>query len=285
LLGITQRAACGFALGALLTFWLRVVFTDMVFGWQSSAGWPMERWHAVAQAIAAPWTWLFPGACPTVEQVRASHFTYVGGVETIDETASLAWWPFLAGCLLVWGAGVRTVFILLIGWRQRAALHAPQFQHSDGNALARALTGPLFASGEGSYHPGVTEAAANTAPHAPGRHWLVLVSEPEQAASVPRVLEAALRGAAGSQYPVAIDDPPANAGTLAAVRESGDPVAVLVRAARDPILAIKKTLGAVVEAARGRECVVLLAGDPDRLPLWRKFAAAHRLDMEMISVP
>jgi hypothetical protein len=285
LLGITQRAACGFALGALLALWLRVVFTDIAFGWQSSAGWKMETWHGIAHAIAAPWTWLFPSACPTAEQMRDSHFTFAEGVAAIQPAASQAWWPFLAGCLLVWGAGVRAAFILLIGWKERCALREPNFSHSDANAVHRALTGPLFFSEGATPHPEVDSKAAPAPVHAPGRGWLVLAAENAGAdrASIEKAIATRLGGSVAGVHAVAMDDAGANTAALAAVSDAREPVAVVLPAARDPILAVKKTLLGIAAACAGRECVVLLHGDPARLPLWRKFAAAHRVDLEILA--
>jgi hypothetical protein len=287
LLGITQRAACGFALGALGTLWLRVVFTDMAFGWQSSAGWKMETWHGIAQVIAAPWAWWMPEGCPTLEQVRDSHFTYAGGMKDIAPGASQAWWPFLAASLAVWGVGVRSAIILFIGWHERRALREPDFSHSDANALHRALTGPLFEGQPSTGGLEIPDAAARTAAHAGGRAWLVLApdSEPADRSVAGRAVAAALGGTATEVKTIAVDDPGANAGLLAELRTSSAPIAVLLPAGRDPILAIKKTLAAIVEASTGRECVVLLHGPAQRVPLWRKFAAAHRLEIEFIPVP
>ncbi len=287
LLGVTQRAACGFALGALMTLWLRVVFTDIAFGWQSSAGWSMETWHGVARGIASPWAWLYPWACPTVEQVRASHFTFAGGMKEVAPWASQAWWPFLAFSLAVWGVGVRTAIILFLGWHERRALRNPDFSHSDANALYRALTGPLFSGPAPDAAPTLADSALPPVPHATGRAWLVLVpdAEPPDRAAVERALAASLGGSVRSVHAVAVDDSGANAAVLSAVQGAMEPVAVLLPAARDPILAIKKTLAAIAAACAGRECVVLLQGAPSRLPLWRKFAAANRLEMEMMPVP
>ncbi len=124
-------------------------------------------------------------------------------------------------------------------------------------------------------------------PHATGRAWLVLVpdAEPPDRAAVERALAASLGGSVRSVHAVAVDDSGANAAVLSAVQGAMEPVAVLLPAARDPILAIKKTLAAIAAACAGRECVVLLQGAPSRLPLWRKFAAANRLEMEMMPVP
>jgi len=287
LLGITQRAACGFALGALGTLWLRVVFTDIAFGWQSSAGWSMETWHGIARAIASPWSWLMPGACPTVEQVRDSHFTFAGGMKEIVPSASQAWWPFLAASLAVWGVGVRAAIIVLIGWHERKALRNPDFSHSDANALHRALTGPLFVAQPSGVGLEVKDSAPAPVPHAAGRAWLVLApdSEPPSATAVAQALLAGVGGTSAAVQPLTVDDAGANESALAAVRQSTAPVALLLPAARDPILAIKKTLAAVLAACAGRECVVLLQGAPERVALWRKFAAANRLEMELISVP
>ena len=287
LLGLTQRVACGLALGALGVLMLHIIFTDIVFGWQSSVGWSAETWHAATRVIAAPWAWLFPQAVPTLEQVHASRFTYAGGVAAIDPAASRAWGAFLAGCLLVWGAGVRGLFIALIGWRQRAALRTPQFSHSDANALHRALTGPLFASESGGSHPLVSDSSGPLSSHPAGRAWLVLSGMDHQSdpAIATRAVAAILGGTVAAMHPVAIDDSATNAATLAVITSSSAPVAVLIPATRDPILAIKKTLASIAAATHGRECVVLLIGDAGRLPLWRKFAAAHRLELEILSAP
>jgi hypothetical protein len=285
LLGISQRAAAAFAAGALVTLWLRVVFTDLAFGWQSSAGWSAETWHAIARAIAAPWTWLFPGACPTVEEVRATHFTFAGGMREIDPTASRGWWPFLAGCLFFWGVALRTTVVILIDWQQRRALRNPDFAHSDANAVYRALTGPLFVGEARTTRQGAAEESQVSVPHAPGRAWMVLAPEVNDRAALERAIAAGVGGSVAATYAVAVDDPGGNPTALAAVSTGSAPVAVLLPASRDPILAIKKTLGAIAAACAGRECVILLRGDSSRLALWRKFAAAHRLELEMIPVP
>ena len=287
LLGITQRAACGFALGALATLWLRVVFTDIAFGWQSSVGWSMETWHGIARGVAAPWAWLWPAGCPTVEQVRASHFTFAGGMKEILPAASQAWWPFLAASLAVWGVGVRALIIVLIGWHERRALRNPDFSHSDANALHRALTGPLFDGQTSGPAPEIGDSSVRPASHAAGRAWLVLAPDTESPGTeaVERALTSVLGGSLAKLETVAIDDAGANETVLRDIRSADTPVAILLNAARDPILAIKKTLAAIVTACAGRECVVLLQGPATRIPLWRKFAAAHRLEMEFIPVP
>jgi hypothetical protein len=271
----------------LCTLWLRVVFTDIAFGWQSSAGWNMETWHGMARAIASPWAWFAPWACPTVEQVRDSHFTFAGGMEKIVPSASQAWWPFLAASLAVWGVGVRSAIILFIGWHERKALRNPDFTHSDANALHRALTGPLFVAQAAAGALEISESAPRSTPHAAGRAWLVLAPDTDVpgAEAVSRALAASVGGTAAKVQPVAVDDAGANATVLDEVQKSAAPVAILLPAARDPILAIKKTLAAILAACGGRECVVLLQGAAERVPLWRKFAAANRLDMEFISVP
>lgn len=285
LLGISQRAALGFSAGAVAALVVRVMFTDLSFGWQSSAGWEMETWHAVVRAIAAPWAWLFPSACPTVEQLRATHFTFAEGVRAIDPGASAAWWKFLAGSLMVWGVGLRGLAVLWIDARERSALGAVNFNHSDANAVHRALTGPLFASEVSAGHAAPGNGAAVSHPHAPGREWLLLADENADQAAAERALAAGVGGRLAGIQALAVDDPGGNDSTLAAIRAWAGPVAVLLSAARDPILAIKKTLAAMAAACAGRECVVLLQGDAGRLPLWRKFAAAHRLELEIISVP
>lgn len=285
LVGLTQRVACGFSLGALLSLLLYVLGKDITFGWQSTVGWSAETWHAMARGIAAPWSWIFPWACPTLEQVRASQFTYAGGVAAIAPGASQAWWPFLAGCLAVWGVGLRAMVILYLGWRERVALRGLDFSHSAANALHRALTGPLIDAEPAAAHPIPAGTEPARVHHAPGRSWLLLLTDTASPEHAGQAVAHALGGAVVEVHFIAIDAPGENAQALAKVAASVSPVAVFLPAARDPILAIKKSLAAVVAASGSRECVVLLHGDASRLALWRKFFAAHRLELELIPVP
>ena len=170
LLGLTQRFACAFGIGALLALWVRVVFTDIAFGWQSTAGWTPEAWHAAAQFFSAPWTWAFPSGVPTLDQMRGSQFTYLGGMAALDPEATRAWWPFLMANIAVYSVALRGLFIALLGWNGRRAFARLHFDHSDANWLCRKFVGPPLSCGHaadirriarGTFSPGASAPGGN----------------------------------------------------------------------------------------------------------------------------
>jgi hypothetical protein len=287
LLGLTQRFACAFGTGALLALWVRVVFTDIAFGWQSTVGWSPETWHAVSRFFSAPWTWAFPSGVPSLDQIRGSQFTHVGGMAALDPAATRAWWPFLIGCLAVYSVALRGLIIALLGWNGHRALARLDFDYSDAHWLRRKLAGPLFPrdtqppSGElpaGSSHP--------TQPHTAGS-WFVLLAEGVELedAALRAGIANSLGGTVSRIGRVEIDFAGANAAVLDAIRNSTDRIAVVIPSATDPIEGIRKTLAQIASACAGRGWVVLLHGDGARLPLWRRWADAVRLDLDLAILP
>ncbi len=287
LLGLTQRFACAFGIGALLALWMRVVFTDLAFGWQSTVGWSPETWHAVVRFLAAPWVWAFPSGVPTLEAIRGSQFTHVGGMAALDPAATRAWWPFLIGCLAVYSVALRALFIALLGWNGRLALARLDFEYGDARWLGRKLVGPLFAPAAQPPSGALPEART----HAPRQYaqggWLVLLAEGAD------IADAALRagiaqtlgGTVSRTERVEIDFADANTAALDAVRNSTDSVAVVIPSGTDPIEGIRKTLAQIAAACEGRACVVLLFGDRSRQALWQRWADARGLDMDLETLP
>jgi hypothetical protein len=94
-------------IGVLIALLLRVVFTDVAFGWESTWARGPEGAHAIARAFATPWTWFAPEACPTLEQVRHSWFHYISGVGALDRIATISWWPWLVGMIVTYGLLIR----------------------------------------------------------------------------------------------------------------------------------------------------------------------------------
>jgi hypothetical protein len=103
--------------GVLAALLLRVLFTDVAFGWESTWAKGPETAHAIARALAAPWTWFAPNACPTLGQVEKSWFHYLSGAAALDRSATTSWWPWLVGVILVYGLAVR-FGLLLWAWRK-----------------------------------------------------------------------------------------------------------------------------------------------------------------------
>jgi hypothetical protein len=130
--------------GVLLALLARVVFTDVAFGWESTAAQGPGGMHAIAQALAAPWTWFAPGACPTLAQVEQSWFHYQSGVGALDRAATASWWPWLVGVTVVYGLLPRTLLWLYFWSHLRGGLRNLHFDEPRHRAAWHRLTGPVI---------------------------------------------------------------------------------------------------------------------------------------------
>ena len=70
--GFTQRIACGFGLGALLSILFHVTVFDLAFGWESTLSVGAEFMCFFVNVISAPWSWFWTASVPSLEQVRES---------------------------------------------------------------------------------------------------------------------------------------------------------------------------------------------------------------------
>jgi hypothetical protein len=113
--------------GVLAALLLRVLFTDVAFGWESTWAKGPETAHAIARALALPWSWFAPNACPTMEQVEKSWFHYLSGAGVLDRAATVSWWPWLVGVVLVYGLAVRLILLLWARWSLARALKVVDF--------------------------------------------------------------------------------------------------------------------------------------------------------------
>jgi hypothetical protein len=113
--------------GVLAALLLRVIFTDVAFGWESTWARGPEVAHAVVRTLAAPWTWFAPEACPTLEQVRQSWFHYMSGVGVLDRAATVSWWPWLVAMIVVYGLMIRLGLFLWARLSLARALRAVDF--------------------------------------------------------------------------------------------------------------------------------------------------------------
>ena len=133
-------------LGVLAALLARVVFTDVAFGWESTSAQGPGGMHALARAFATPWTWLFPDACPTLDQVEHSWFHYQSGVAALDRAATASWWPWLVGFILVYGLLPRAGLWLFFWTQSRAGLRRLTFDEPRHRAAWYRLTGPVIHS-------------------------------------------------------------------------------------------------------------------------------------------
>lgn len=289
LLGISQRFACGFGIGALVALFVHVIGADLAFGWESTLDIGAETVHSIAHFFASPWLWLFPAGTPTLEQVRDSRFTHLGGIKESAIAATRAWWPFLAGCLAVYAVGIRLLMVWFSDWKRRSTLAALDFTRTIDGALARRLFGPLFKpdrpTPDGGFGPRVVDPPLPQPP--PHTMWMLLIAEGCDAgdASIKERIAKQLHGSVSQVVPIEIDYATGNQAPLESIKRSRDSLVVAIPAATDPIEAIRLTLLKLFDACDGRDCVIALLGAEDRQDLWRRWAKARGLDFDIIWIP
>src|SRR4030095_7188610 len=69
--------------GVIAALLLRMVFTDIAFGWESTWVKSPEVPHALVRDFPLPWTWFLPEACPTLDQMNQTWFRYASGIKEL----------------------------------------------------------------------------------------------------------------------------------------------------------------------------------------------------------
>ena len=106
-----QLFGIGFNLGILGTTLLRVLGTDMAFGWQSTLQVSAGVVHGIVKWLAVPWSWFVPPdlAHPTLAQIEGSRLVLKDGIYHLATPDLVAWWPFLCFAVLFYGLLPRIV--------------------------------------------------------------------------------------------------------------------------------------------------------------------------------
>ncbi|MCP4092758.1 MAG: DUF2868 domain-containing protein [Planctomycetes bacterium] len=114
-LGLTQRFAVFFNIGALLVFVGMLLFSELQFGWATTFA-SVEPVHmeALVNVLATPWGWAFPESwVPATRVIEATQWNPLEGSFRVPSADGRAWWPFVMMNLLVWGLIPR---LLLMQW-------------------------------------------------------------------------------------------------------------------------------------------------------------------------
>ena len=125
--------------GVLAALLIRVSFTEIAFGWESTLAQSQAGVHRLAQGFAVFWTWFVPGACPTLEQVERSQFHYPLGSDALDRAATSSWWHWLVGVILIYGLLPRAALLFWFWSRFRTALRSVTFDEPRHHAAWRRI--------------------------------------------------------------------------------------------------------------------------------------------------
>lgn len=157
---LVQTFGVGFNLGALFSTGLRVVGTDLAFGWQSTLQLSAEAVHRLVRGISLPWSWLLPPdiAAPSLSQIEGSRMVLKDGIYHLSTADLVAWWPFLLLALIFYGL-IPRLFLLLVGaTAQRRALSLLEFNNSACDRLLQRLERPTVRL-DGTVTPALGEEA------------------------------------------------------------------------------------------------------------------------------
>ncbi len=111
---LVQLAAIGFNIGVEAAILLKVVGTDVAFGWQSTLQAGAEGVFHLVRLIALPWSWALPSGIgyPTLAQIQGSRMVLKEGMYHLSTGALVSWWPFLCLCVAVYGLLPRLILYI-----------------------------------------------------------------------------------------------------------------------------------------------------------------------------
>lgn len=150
LLGLTQRFGIAFNVGVLLATLRMVVFSDVAFAWATTL---LElspaRFHAIVEALAAPWAWFWPDAAPSMTLVEATRYSRLerayfqsGAGRAVDPALVGAWWPFLVAAVACYGLLPRVVALVAASARTHRILARLPFDDVEVRAVLDRLAAP-----------------------------------------------------------------------------------------------------------------------------------------------
>ena len=106
LVELTQLFGIAFNLGVLLLCLRLIYFSDLAFGWSTTAeALGTDTMYRIVRTMAAPWAWLAPAAVPSFELVEQSQFSRLQGGFRAEVTDVFVgqWWRFLVASVVTYG--------------------------------------------------------------------------------------------------------------------------------------------------------------------------------------
>ncbi len=141
---LAQLFGISFNVGVLVATLLKVVGSDLAFGWQSTLQINAASVHTLVATISLPWAWLSDSLVPSLAQIEGSRLILKDGIYSLASRDLVSWWPFL--CLSVFCYGLLPrLFLLTTGiLRQRSELGKLNFQQGCFRQIIHRLRTPLI---------------------------------------------------------------------------------------------------------------------------------------------
>ena len=171
---LSQTCAVAFNLGVLLTTLVRVLSSDLAFGWQSTLQVSPQAVYKMVQIVASPWRWFIPSPVgyPSLDQIEGSKLILKEGIYHLHTQDLVSWWPFLLLAVLFYGLLPRAFLLAASLWTCRRRLRRLSFNTVDCDRLMTRLITPVVTT-QG-------QPQAPSPPQSPPMPAAEQVSEPAQ---------------------------------------------------------------------------------------------------------
>ncbi|MFO7557929.1 MAG: DUF2868 domain-containing protein [Desulfobacterales bacterium] len=102
---LAQIFAVSFNIGVLSATILKVIGSDLAFGWQSTIRISSQAVYGAVALISSPWSWFIPEtiAHPSLTQIEGSRMILKDGIYHLSTSGLISWWPFLCFSVLCYG--------------------------------------------------------------------------------------------------------------------------------------------------------------------------------------
>lgn len=141
-----QLLGVGFNTGILAAILLKVIGSDVAFGWQTTLQVDASTIHHLVWWISAPWAWIFPEGCPGIEEIEGSRLILKDGIYQLATHDLVSWWPFLVMSVFFYGLLPRIVLLLTSFLKQRRELMNLSFDYGPYGLIVNRMRTPLVSS-------------------------------------------------------------------------------------------------------------------------------------------
>ena len=144
---LAQLFGVSFNAGVLAATLLKVIGSDVAFGWQTTLQIGTGTVHSMVGWISLPWSWfLSTNCCPSPEQIEGSKLILKDGIYHLATHDLASWWPFLCLSVLCYGLLPRLTLLIVGLIRQRRTLTSLRFDHGRYRQLIHRMRTPLVST-------------------------------------------------------------------------------------------------------------------------------------------
>ena len=145
---LSQVFALFFNLGLIVATVLRVIGSDLAFGWQSTVQLSSQAVYDTVRLIATPWSFVIgsPLAHPSLAQIEGSRMILKDGITRLATQDLVSWWPFLCFCVFFYGLLPRLAILVYASVLKQKTLGRLNFENMACDMVMTRLTSPMLSS-------------------------------------------------------------------------------------------------------------------------------------------